>query len=48
MIKEHPENLHQGIKCNLTNEEIKGPRYYGRPPHEKGKNPLNYSEKAMF
>ena len=39
--------IHDGIKCNLTNETIVGPRYYGRPPLSRSKQVFNFCERAF-
>jgi hypothetical protein len=40
--------MHKDIRDSLTNQEIEGPRYFGRPPPSKGSNTFNYSEKSFF
>lgn len=40
--------IHSDVKCNLSQEDIVGPRYYGKPPTTRGNKTLNFSEDSFF
>jgi len=49
MLEEEKEVvIHKDITDSLTNKEIVGPRYFGRPPPSKGSKTYNFSEDSFF